>query len=75
MPQAEVNGAQLFYALSGRRNGPVVVLSNSLGTMLEMINNMPDSALEATERQFISLPDTLHAARCSPAVGSPELPE
>jgi hypothetical protein len=35
MPKAE-NGAQLLYALIGKRNGPVVVLSNSLGTMLEM---------------------------------------
>ena len=36
MSKAEVNVAQLFYALRGKQTGPVVVLSNSLGTMLEM---------------------------------------
>ena len=36
MPKADVNGARLYYALSGVAGAPVVMLSNSLGTTLEM---------------------------------------
>jgi 3-oxoadipate enol-lactonase len=36
MPKVEVNGARLFYALSGAAEAPVVMMSNSLGTTLEM---------------------------------------
>jgi 3-oxoadipate enol-lactonase len=36
MPKVEVNGARLFYTLSGAEGAPVLVLSNSLGTTLEM---------------------------------------
>jgi 3-oxoadipate enol-lactonase len=36
MPKVEVNGARLFYTLSGAAELPVLMLSNSLGTTLEM---------------------------------------
>lgn len=36
MPHADVNGTSLFYDLTGPQGAPVVVLSNSLGTTLEM---------------------------------------
>jgi 3-oxoadipate enol-lactonase len=36
MPKSEVNGARLFYTLSGKTDAPVLVMSNSLGTALEM---------------------------------------
>ena len=36
MPQIRANGAELFYDLTGPRDAPVVVFSNSLGTTLEM---------------------------------------
>jgi 3-oxoadipate enol-lactonase len=36
MPSIEVNGARLFYRLSGQADAPVLVMSNSLGTTLEM---------------------------------------
>ena len=36
MPKIHANGIQLHYELSGRADAPVVMLSNSLGTRLEM---------------------------------------
>lgn len=36
MPKIEVNGARLFYTLSGKSDAPVLMMSNSLGTALEM---------------------------------------
>jgi 3-oxoadipate enol-lactonase len=36
MPKSEVNGARLFYTLSGKTDAPVLVMSNSLGTALAM---------------------------------------
>jgi 3-oxoadipate enol-lactonase len=36
MPHATANGIQIFYELSGPADAPVVMLSNSLGTRLEM---------------------------------------
>jgi 3-oxoadipate enol-lactonase len=36
MPKIEANGIQLHYELAGPENRPVVLLSNSLGTRLEM---------------------------------------
>jgi 3-oxoadipate enol-lactonase len=36
MPKVEVNGARLYYTLSGAEEGPVLMMSNSLGTTLEM---------------------------------------
>jgi 3-oxoadipate enol-lactonase len=36
MPWIEVNGARLFYTLSGKADAPVLMMSNSLGTTLEM---------------------------------------
>jgi 3-oxoadipate enol-lactonase len=36
MPKVAVNGARLFYTLSGAPQNPVVVFSNSLGTTLDM---------------------------------------
>jgi 3-oxoadipate enol-lactonase len=36
MPRVEVNGARLFYTLSGQPDAPVLMMSNSLGTTLEM---------------------------------------
>lgn len=36
MPHAEVNGIKLHYELAGSGKAPVVMLSNSLGTRLEM---------------------------------------
>jgi 3-oxoadipate enol-lactonase len=36
MPKIEVNGARLFYTLSGAAEAPVLMLSNSLGTTVEM---------------------------------------
>jgi 3-oxoadipate enol-lactonase len=36
MPSIEVNGARLFYTLSGQADAPVLMMSNSLGTTLEM---------------------------------------
>jgi 3-oxoadipate enol-lactonase/4-carboxymuconolactone decarboxylase len=36
MPLIQANGTELFYDLTGPRNAPVVVFSNSLGTTLEM---------------------------------------
>ncbi len=36
MPRIEVNGARLFYTLSGKADAPVLMLSNSLGTTLDM---------------------------------------
>jgi 3-oxoadipate enol-lactonase len=36
MPHAKANGIQLYHELSGPPDGPVVMLSNSLGTRLEM---------------------------------------
>jgi len=36
MPKVEVNGARLFYTLSGKTNAPVLMMSNSLGTTVEM---------------------------------------
>jgi 3-oxoadipate enol-lactonase len=36
MPRIEVNGARLFYTLSGKADAPVLMMSNSLGTTLEM---------------------------------------
>ena len=36
MPHAKANGIQIYYELSGRADVPVVMLSNSLGTRLEM---------------------------------------
>jgi 3-oxoadipate enol-lactonase len=36
MPHAEANGIRIYYELSGATNAPVVMLSNSLGTRLEM---------------------------------------
>jgi 3-oxoadipate enol-lactonase len=36
MPKVEVNGARLFYTLSGKTDAPVLMMSNSLGTTLEM---------------------------------------
>jgi 3-oxoadipate enol-lactonase len=36
MPKIEVNGARLFYTLSGNTDAPVLMMSNSLGTTLEM---------------------------------------
>jgi 3-oxoadipate enol-lactonase len=36
MPKIEANGVQLYYELDGSANRPVVMLSNSLGTRLEM---------------------------------------
>src|SRR5579859_2508381 len=36
MPKVEVNGARLFYVLSGKTDAPVLMFSNSLGTTLDM---------------------------------------
>jgi 3-oxoadipate enol-lactonase len=36
MPKVEVNGARLFYTLSGKTDAPVLMMSNSLGTTLDM---------------------------------------
>jgi 3-oxoadipate enol-lactonase len=36
MPHAKANGIQIYYELSGPVDAPVVMLSNSLGTRLEM---------------------------------------
>ncbi len=36
MPKVEVNGARLFYTLSGKSDAPVLMMSNSLGTSLDM---------------------------------------
>jgi 3-oxoadipate enol-lactonase len=36
MPKVEVNGIRIYHELSGPADAPVVVLSNSLGTRLEM---------------------------------------
>jgi 3-oxoadipate enol-lactonase len=36
MPKVEVNGARLFYTLSGKTGAPVLMMSNSLGTTLDM---------------------------------------
>jgi 3-oxoadipate enol-lactonase len=36
MPFVEADGAQLYYQLEGHENAPVLLLSNSLGTALEM---------------------------------------
>jgi 3-oxoadipate enol-lactonase len=36
MPKIRANGIQLYYELAGPREAPVVMLSNSLGTRLEM---------------------------------------
>jgi 3-oxoadipate enol-lactonase len=36
MPKVEVNGARLFYLLSGKIDAPVLMFSNSLGTTLDM---------------------------------------
>ncbi len=36
MPLADCNGTELFYDWTGRADGPVLVLSNSLGTSVEM---------------------------------------
>ena len=36
MPRIQANGVQLYYELEGSANRPVVMLSNSLGTRLEM---------------------------------------
>jgi 3-oxoadipate enol-lactonase len=36
MPKPEVNGARIFYTLSGKADAPVLMMSNSLGTSLEM---------------------------------------
>jgi 3-oxoadipate enol-lactonase len=36
MPKIQANGVQLFYELAGPAEAPVVMLSNSLGTRLEM---------------------------------------
>ena len=36
MPSIEVNGARLFYTLSGQAEAPALMMSNSLGTTLEM---------------------------------------
>src|SRR5271163_1231097 len=36
MPSVEISGARLTYRSDGPDNGPVVVLSNSLGTNLSM---------------------------------------
>jgi 3-oxoadipate enol-lactonase len=36
MPKMEANGIQLYYELTGPAEAPVVMLSNSLGTRLEM---------------------------------------
>ncbi|HET6217666.1 MAG TPA: 3-oxoadipate enol-lactonase [Acidobacteriaceae bacterium] len=36
MPSIEVSGARLFYTLSGKADAPVLMMSNSLGTTLEM---------------------------------------
>jgi 3-oxoadipate enol-lactonase len=36
MPKVEVNGARLFYTLSGKTGAPVLIMSNSLGTTLDM---------------------------------------
>jgi 3-oxoadipate enol-lactonase len=36
MSKVEVNGARLFYTLSGKADAPVLMLSNSLGTTLDM---------------------------------------
>jgi len=36
MPHAQANGIRIYYELSGPEDAPVVMLSNSLGTRLEM---------------------------------------
>lgn len=36
MPMIDCGGTQLFYDLTGRADGPLLVLSNSLGTTVEM---------------------------------------
>jgi 3-oxoadipate enol-lactonase len=36
MPKIQANGIQLYYELAGPAEAPVVMLSNSLGTLLEM---------------------------------------
>ena len=36
MPLMDCGGTQLFYDLTGREDGPLIVLSNSLGTTVEM---------------------------------------
>jgi 3-oxoadipate enol-lactonase/4-carboxymuconolactone decarboxylase len=36
MPLIDCNSTQLFYDLTGREDGPLIVLSNSLGTTVEM---------------------------------------
>jgi 3-oxoadipate enol-lactonase len=36
MPHAKANGVQIYYELTGPADAPVVMLSNSLGTRLEM---------------------------------------
>jgi 3-oxoadipate enol-lactonase len=36
MPKAQANGIELYYELAGPADAPVVMLSNSLGTRLEM---------------------------------------
>ena len=36
MPKVEVNGVRLFYTLSGKTDGSVLMMSNSLGTTLDM---------------------------------------
>lgn len=36
MPEAQVNGISLYYEVSGRDDGPSLLLSNSLGTSLDM---------------------------------------
>jgi 3-oxoadipate enol-lactonase len=36
MPKVQANGVQLYYELAGPADAPVVMLSNSLGTRLEM---------------------------------------
>jgi 3-oxoadipate enol-lactonase len=36
MPETKINGIKLYYEVSGRDDGPVLLLSNSLGTTLDM---------------------------------------
>jgi len=48
MPQAHANGSRIYYELSGPEDAPVVMLSNSLGTRLEMW----DPQMAALEQRY-----------------------
>lgn len=66
----------MTFALDGDRTGRAVSVADAAGLSIGLVNNMPDAALDATERQFSAL---LQAAMPDAAVrlslfAIPELP-